>query len=45
MGVLYDYSLVMLVVFGIILQLGSAAMFVWLQRPPKGSPGGLNSVG
>jgi MFS family permease len=33
MGVLYDYSLVMLVVFGIILQLGSAAMFVWLQRP------------
>jgi len=25
--------LVMLVVFGIILQLGSAAMFVWLQRP------------
>lgn len=33
MGVLYDYSLVMLVVFGIILQLGSAAMFFWLQRP------------
>jgi predicted MFS family arabinose efflux permease len=33
MGVLYDYSLVMLVVFGIILQLGSAVMFVWLQRP------------
>lgn len=33
MGVLYDYSLVTLVVFGIILQLGSAAMFFWLQRP------------
>lgn len=33
MGVLYDYSLVILVVFGIILQLGSAGMFVWLQRP------------
>ena len=33
MGVLYDYSLVMLVVFGIILQLGSAVMFFWLQRP------------
>jgi MFS family permease len=33
MGVLYDYSLVMLVTFGIILQLGSAAMFFWLQRP------------
>jgi hypothetical protein len=33
MGMLYDYSLIMLVVFGIILQLGSAAIFFWLQRP------------
>jgi predicted MFS family arabinose efflux permease len=33
MGLLYDYSLVTLVVFGIILQLGSAAMFFWLQQP------------
>jgi MFS family permease len=33
MGLLYDYSLVMLVTFGIILQLGSAGMFFWLQRP------------
>jgi len=33
MGLLYDYSVVTLVVFGIILQLGSAAMFFWLQRP------------
>jgi MFS family permease len=33
MGVLYDHSLVALVTFGIILQLGSAVLFFWLQRP------------
>jgi hypothetical protein len=33
MGVLYDYSLIALVVFGIIAQLGAAALFVWLRRP------------
>jgi MFS family permease len=35
MGVLYDHSLVALVTFGIILQLGSAVLFFWLQRPLK----------
>lgn len=33
MGFLYDHSLVVLVIVGIILQLASAAIFVWLQRP------------
>jgi MFS family permease len=33
MGVLYDHSLVALVTVGIILQLGSAVLFFWLQRP------------
>jgi len=33
MGLLYDYSLVALVVFGISLQLVSATMFLWLHRP------------
>jgi len=33
MGILYDHSLVLLVTFGIILQLASAAIFLWLQRP------------
>ena len=33
MGVLYDYSLIALVIFGVVAQLGSAALFVWLRRP------------
>jgi MFS family permease len=33
MGVLYDYSLIGLVVFGISLQLLSAAVFIWLYKP------------
>jgi predicted MFS family arabinose efflux permease len=33
MGVLYDYSLIALVVFGIVAQLAAAVLFVWLRRP------------
>ena len=33
MGVLYDYSLIALVIFGVVAQLGSAALFIWLRRP------------
>ena len=33
MGFLYDFSLIALVTFGIIAQLGAAVLFVWLQRP------------
>jgi MFS family permease len=33
MGLLYDHSLVALVVFGIAAQLIAAGMFVWLRRP------------
>ena len=33
MGLLYDYSLAALVIFGITLQLISAAVFLWLHRP------------
>jgi MFS family permease len=33
MGVLYDYSLIALVVFGIVAQLIAAVLFVWLRRP------------
>ncbi len=33
MGVLYDYSLVALVSFGIITQLAAAVMFFWLSKP------------
>ena len=33
MGVLYDYSLIALVIFGIVAQLGAAALFIWLRRP------------
>ena len=33
MGMLYDYSLAALVIFGITLQLFSAAIFLWLHRP------------
>jgi len=31
MGVLYDYSLIALVVFGMVAQLAAAAVFVWLR--------------
>jgi len=30
---LYDYSLIALVVFGIVAQLSAAVLFVWLRRP------------
>ena len=33
MGVLYDYSLLALVIFGIAAQLIAATLFVWLRRP------------
>ena len=33
MGLLYDHSLIALVVFGIVAQLSAAAMFFWLRRP------------
>jgi MFS-type transporter involved in bile tolerance (Atg22 family) len=33
MGVLYDYSLFALVVFGIVAQLIAATLFIWLRRP------------
>jgi MFS family permease len=33
MGVLYDHSLVALVIFGVIVQLLAAGLFVWIQRP------------
>jgi MFS family permease len=33
MGLLYDHSVMALVVFGMIAQLGAAAMFFWLRRP------------
>jgi MFS family permease len=33
MGVLYDFSLVALVVFGICAQVAAAVLFVWLRRP------------
>jgi MFS family permease len=33
MGLLYDYSLIALVIFGIVAQLAAAAMFFWLHRP------------
>jgi len=33
MGVLYDHSLIALVVFGTVAQLLSAGLFVWLRRP------------
>jgi MFS family permease len=36
MGVLYDFSLVALVVFGIVAQLAAAVLFVWLRRPLAG---------
>ena len=33
MGLLYDHSLMGLVVFGIVAQLGAAGLFMWLSRP------------
>ena len=33
MGLLYDHSVMALVIFGMLLQLAAAAMFVWLRRP------------
>src|SRR6266704_314583 len=33
MGLLYDHSLVALVVFGISAQLAAAVLFIWLRRP------------
>jgi len=33
MGLLYDHSVMALVVFGIAAQLGAAAMFFWLRKP------------
>jgi MFS family permease len=33
MGVLYDFSLVALVVFGICAQVAAAGLFIWLRRP------------
>ena len=33
MGVLYDYSLMALVIFGIGAQLGAVALFIWLRKP------------
>jgi MFS family permease len=33
MGVLYDYSLLALVIFGMIVQAGAAVMFFWLRKP------------
>lgn len=33
MGVLYDFSLVALVVFGMVAQLAAALLFIWLRKP------------
>ncbi|HLK64935.1 MAG TPA: MFS transporter [Bryobacteraceae bacterium] len=33
MGLLYDHSLVAVVVFGMLMQVAAAAMFLWLRRP------------
>ncbi len=33
MGVLYDFSLVALVVFGMAMQLGAVGLFIWLRKP------------
>ena len=37
MGVLYDYSLLALVLFGIVAQVAAAVVFIWLRRPPAAS--------
>jgi len=33
MGLLYDYSLIALVAFGILFQLTAALLFFWLRKP------------
>jgi MFS-type transporter involved in bile tolerance (Atg22 family) len=33
MGVLYDYSLLALVVFGVVSQLAAGALFFWMRKP------------
>jgi MFS family permease len=33
MGLLYDFSLLALVVFGMVAQLAAAALFIWLRKP------------
>jgi MFS family permease len=33
MGLLYDFSLLALVIFGMIVQLGAAILFFWLRKP------------
>jgi hypothetical protein len=33
MGLLYDYSIVALVVFGVAAQIIAAIMFFWLRKP------------
>ena len=40
MGLLYDHSLVALVVFGIAAQLVAASLFFWLSRPLTARPSG-----
>jgi MFS family permease len=42
MGVLYDYSLTALVIFGMVLQLFSALTFLWLHRPLMAESGSEN---
>ncbi len=39
MGMLYDYSLIALVVFGMVAQLVAAVLFVWLRRPLAAAKG------
>ena len=33
MGLLYDYSLIALVAFGVLFQLTAALLFFWLRKP------------
>ena len=33
MGLLYDFSLITLVVFGVVTQLAAAVLFVWVRKP------------
>src|SRR5262249_47043014 len=37
MGVLYDFSLIALVVFGVTAQLAAGALFFWLRKPLAGA--------
>jgi MFS family permease len=45
MGVLYDFSLVALVVFGICAQVGAAVLFVWLRKPLARQKAGARKAG